>query len=189
MVKSAKKPERAAVPAKHRKGFAWFEESAKDAREAARRDRRRAERNKGKALSDEELDKLCDELEMLQRELNPRLNRAKEIGALLLAHWGHTGVAEIETMLGKTLIVESFEYSVDPQVIRENVSEAKWVGITTRAIQPIYLLTLAAKDAIVRATVGEALAARLKLSVVPPSSRRPRSGETTEGEAPESEED
>jgi hypothetical protein len=186
--KTESKSEPVGVGAKLRKTHPWFETLASRAKDDAVKKRQKAERANGSRLNPEELDGLADELEKIQRELNPLETRRKEILAKLLPHWGYTGIEEIVSPMGKTLISTSFELCVDPSVIEEKVSGYAWQRITKRILQAPLLLASGKTGASVRDAIEKAVAVRkLKVSVTSPSSRRPKSGETADAEDAEDE--
>jgi hypothetical protein len=177
------KPEPVGVGARLRKAHAWFENLAARTKDHAVRDRRKKERAKGPQLAPDKLVELADELEMIQRELNPLENRRREIIEQLLPHWGHTGIEEIESPLGKTLVSTSFELGVDPESLKKAIGDTAWQKVTMRTLQAPLLLAEGKTAAGVRDAIAGALAVRkLKVSVTSPSSRRPKSGEAAEVE-------
>jgi hypothetical protein len=184
---SAKRPvsktEPVGVSAKLRRANAWFEDLATKVKNEALKRRRTAGRNAGKELDSLRIVELADELENLQRQMNPLEIRRKEIVEDLVAHWAHTGVEEIEGLLGKTLISQSFELGINPRTFQAKVTDAVWQKITERRIEPAKLLAEAKRNDVVKSALEKALLVRkMKVSVTAPSSRRPKSG------APEDEE-
>jgi hypothetical protein len=179
----APKPEPVGVGARLRKAHTWFEDLATRTKDEAIKGRRKKERAKGPQLSPEELTKLADEMEEIQRALNPLENRRKEILEKLLPHWGHTGIEEIESRLGKTLISASFELCIETDVAKRALGDTLWQKVTARILQAPLLLAEGKRSTQVRDAITKALAVRkLKVSVTPPSSRRAKSGETGEAE-------
>lgn len=167
------------VNARLRKMHPWFEELMEPIKEESVRKRRKSERTRGVKLSPERLASHADALEALQKELNPLENRRRELVKILLAHWGHTGISEIESLRGRTLITASFELCFDADEVRREVGMAHWHALTERVLQPGRLLTEAADSPHLRETVEHtARVRRVKISVISPSSRRPKSGET-----------
>lgn len=172
------KPEPVSIGSKLRKSNAWFENIATRAKDDATKERRKKERAKGPLLSEKDLSSLADELEEIQRQLNPLESRRKEILERLLPHWGHTGLEEIESSLGKTLVSTSYELYVDPDVIKEKVSNAAWLAMTARILQAPLLLAKGKDATEVRDAAAKAIVVkRMKVSITSPSSRRPKSGE------------
>ena len=169
------------IGAKLRKEQPWFETLIQKAKDAAIKKRRQGERARGAELTPERIARIADELEEVQRQINPLENRRKELGLELLAHWGHTGIEEIEHPLGKTLISTSFEMAVDPATLKEAAGDTVWAKITERTVQAQKLLSLGRESTLVRDAIEKAVAVRkLKVSVTPPASRRPKSGATDE---------
>lgn len=179
--KKSAEMEKVSMGAKLRKAHPWFDALLQGAKAAELKKRRVAERAKGPELDPAQVLATADELEELQRQINALEIRRKELGAALLAHWAHTGVEEIEHPLGKTLISTSFELALDQEVVRQSVSKPLWYKITERIVGAGKLLhagdtSLPVRDVIVKA----ALVQRLKVSVTPPASRRPKSGMSEE---------
>jgi hypothetical protein len=178
--KSARKaaaPAPVTIGAKLRQAHPWFDTLGEGAKEASVRLRQKTERAKGAKLSPDRLVELSDELEEIQRQINPLENKRKEIVTQLLAHWGHTGIEEIEGTLGKTLISLSFELGVDPEGIKKSVGETVWQKITERMIQPPKLLLEGKVHGTVRNAIERsARVCKCKVSVTAPSSRRGKSG-------------
>jgi len=177
----APKPKPVSVIKELREAHPWIGPLAKPAQDAAVAKRRKKERAAGPKLSEERLRELADELETIQRRINPDLARQEEIKKELLAHWGHTGISEIESSLGNTLISQSFSLGADPDVVKNAVGSRQWVGMTARILQPERLLTLAANDEALRETLKKAVVvSKLTLAVTPPSSRRAKSGQPSD---------
>ncbi|MDB5244557.1 MAG: hypothetical protein JWN18_427 [Parcubacteria group bacterium] len=167
------------IISKLRRASAWIEESSKDLKAAAINRRRKQERTRGEQLDSDKIVTLVDELEEIQRKLNPLENQRASLVEQLLAHWGHTGVEEIEGALGKTLISTSFELAVDPDVIEKNISVPLWRRLSARTLQADLLLTESNRTPKIRDAILSALVInKLKVSVTSPSSRRAKSGET-----------
>jgi hypothetical protein len=169
------------IPAKLRKIHPWVEKISEPIKEAAVKKRRQAERARGVELTLSRLRQLVDELDHVQQQLNPLERRREEIVEHILVHWGYTGIQEVEGTSGSTLLSTSFEMGLDPTVVREDVGEARWRTFTERILQAPLLFVASSKQEM-RATIEKSLRVRkLRVSVTPPSSRRPKSGET-EGE-------
>lgn len=167
------------IPSKLRHTCSWIEESSKGLKAAAISRRRKNERLKGIQLGSAQIIAIVDELEEIQRQLNPLEKRREALVAQLLAHWGHTGVEEIEGNLGKTLISTSFELAVDPDIIEKNISVPRWRKLTARVLQMQLLVSEGNRVPKIRdAITNSLLVKKLKVSVTSPSSRRPKSGET-----------
>jgi hypothetical protein len=173
-----KKPDVAPVQSKHRKSNPWLETAATPLKRQAVRERRRTERLKGNKVPPQELTFLADELERIQREMNPLLTKRDVIIDKLLPHWGHTGVEEIESTLGRTLLSSSFQLCLDQDTLKNALSESQWQRVTRRVIEAQRLLADAKTDPKLRAAIKKALRVKkMMVSVVSPSSRRPKSGE------------
>lgn len=188
MVEATKAPaaEPVGIGAKLRQAHPWFEALAQKAKDAAVKRRRQTGRAKGPPLEPSRLVELADELEEIQRELNPLLTKRKVIVEQLLAHWAHSGIEEIESTLGKTLISLSFELGVAPEAIRKAVGDTVWQKVTERTIQASKLLAAAGQLGFVRDAIATAITVcKLKVSVIPPSSRRAKSGAANDEEADE----
>ena len=163
-----------------------FEDLAQKEKDAATAKRRQEERARGRLLSPGELGRLSDELEHIQRTINPLLERAQGIKQAILAHWGHTGVEEVPGSLGNTLIATSFELQLDAEAVRANIRLGVWNAITRRVIKPALALSAGKGDAALRDALASAIrVGKLTVSVTPPSSRRPRSGKTDADDADE----
>lgn len=176
---SEKKPEKVGIGSKLRKAYPWFETASEPIKKKAIEKRRKEERQKGVQLASERLIELSDELERIQRELNPLEIRRKEILAEILPHWGHTGIEEIEGKLGKTLISTSAELCVDQGAFRAACGNATWLKTSERTLQPRAMLDEGKRNTKVRDFLAtDTIVSRLKVVVTPPSSRRPKSGET-----------
>lgn len=133
-------------------------------------------------LESDDLLRLADELEEIQRELNRLGVRHEEISEALLAHWGHTSVEEVVGRLGKLLLSPSFKIAVDPDTIQRALSDAQWKGVTARVLNATLLLALGAKDESVRPLIIRAIRASATIKITPPSSRRPKSGQPEDDE-------
>src|SRR6185369_12257878 len=116
--KKSYKVEPVGIGAPLRKSHPWFDTLAQKAKDAAVKNRQKQGRTQGPKLSPEQVVELSDELEEIQRQINPLDVRRKKIVEELLAHWAHTGIEEIDGTLGKTLISLSFELGVNPRIIR-----------------------------------------------------------------------
>lgn len=175
--KKAPPVEPVGISAKLRKTHPWFETLAQAAKDAAVKRRQKSGRAKGRQLSPEQLVSFGDELELIQRQINPLDNRRKEIVDKLLAHWAHTGIEEIEGNLGKTLISLSFELGINPETLKKAMGEAVWQKVTEPTVQATKLLAEAKHIGEVQDAVERAMLVRkLKVSVTAPSSRRAKSG-------------
>ncbi len=170
------------VSAKLRKASPWFEEGAERAKDGAIKKRRVDFETQGSKLKTNELVAIADELEEIQRKLNPLLTRHEELSAPLLAHWGHTGIEEIEGTLGKTLFSTSVTLSVDPDAIEKGLTEGQWRTVTKRLLDAKLALAMGERDEIFRSLIIKTIKASAKVTITPPSSRRPKSGETGEDE-------
>lgn len=157
---------------------AWFELVGAKAKIAALNKKREEKRKDGPKLPPDKLAAIADELEGVQRQLNPLLIRKEELSAQLLAHWGHTGIEEIESSLGKTRITPSMSLCVDPEPIEARTTPQQWQAITKRIVQAPLLLALAMREKKLQPLVGKAIVAtNVKVAVVPPSSRTAKTGE------------
>jgi hypothetical protein len=174
------KGEPVGIGVKLRKAYPWFETLAQKPKDTAISNRRKLERANGPQLGGDELTALSDELEEIQRQLNPLENRRAQIVKDLLAHWGHTGIEEIEGRLGATLISTSFELALDPDEVKKTVGEALWQKITARVLQAPSFLREGEKMMVVRDAAEKSLRVRkLRISVTAPSSRGAKSGESS----------
>lgn len=165
------------VGKKLRSAFEWFEKAAKKKMDAEVKKRREAESQLGPKLTPEEVTALVDRQEELQKEVNPKLEEIEKISGQLRAHWGHTGATELLGTTGKTLISTSFSLSVNQDEIKKHVHESRWRAITQRMIVAKKMLESAMVDPAFRSMIPNTLSAQLKVTVTPPSSRRPRSGQ------------
>jgi hypothetical protein len=186
-VRTDKKPDTKQKPvtveSKLRKlaAHSWFEEAALKAKAAAIQKKRDEKKAGGPKLPPSKLVALADELEQVQRELNPLLIKKEELSAQLLAHWGHTGIEEIESGLGKTRITPSMSLGVDPEPLEERLTAPQWRAVTRRIVQAPLLLAAAMQERKLRPIIGKAItASNVKVSVVPPSSRTAKTGEGPE---------
>src|SRR5256885_16430527 len=116
-------PEPVGVGKKLRDAYSWFEDSVQKIKAAAVEKRRKKERGNGPQLSGDDLVKIADELEEIQRQINPLVIKRTELVKKIVAHWGHSGIEEIEGKLGNTLISTSFKLVVEPQKLKEQVDE------------------------------------------------------------------
>jgi hypothetical protein len=162
------------------KPFRWFEDAAVEVKQQVIQKKRDEKKAKGKKLTSEELTAIADKLAKIQEELNPRLAEHESLSEQLLAHWGHTGIEEVESAKGKTLITTSMSLCVDPDPIEEDTTPAQWRAVTKRTLNIPALLLLGQDDEKWRGRIGKAISAtNVRISVVPPGSRRPKSGETS----------
>lgn len=170
-------PDPVGVSAKQRKANPWFEMLAEPVKADQIKKRRKEERAKGSELGPEQLRDIAERLEQIQVQINPLDNERKELTQKLMAHWGHTGIEEIEHPLGKTLISTSFEITLDPAAVRKGMSDTEWNRVTERVLQTPKVLGAGKESAKLRDVLAKGIAVRrLKVSVTPPSSRRPKSG-------------
>lgn len=185
-VRSAKKAEAeqknkpVTVESKLRKlaAHSWFEEAAAKVKAAAIEKKRDEKRKDGPKLPPKELAAVADELELLQRELNPLLTKKEQLSAKLLAHWGYTGIEEIESSYGKTRITASMSLCVDPDPLEQKTTPQQWRAMTRRILQAPLMLALAIKQGELKPAIGKAIVAtNVKVAVVPPSSRTAKKGE------------
>jgi hypothetical protein len=177
------KSKQVGVGSKLRKAHAWFEMLAAGVKATAYEARQKKERKNGKKLNADELTQVVDEIETLQRQINTLQNKQDKEKEKLLAHWGYTGVEEIETTLGKTLISPSYQMCVQSDVVREGIGNNLWRKISERVLQPDRLLMEGKENAELRELAADAVkVAKLRMSITPPSSRRPKSAEGEEDE-------
>jgi hypothetical protein len=156
----------------------WFEAAAQGVKAAAIQKKREEKQKEGPKLSAENLVAVADELEEVQRQLNPLLTKKEELSAQILAHWGYTGVEEIESTLGKTRITASMSLGVDQERLEQNVSEPQWRAMTRRVLQAPLMLALTMKKQELRPIISKAITAtNVKVAVVPPSSRTAKTGD------------
>jgi hypothetical protein len=157
----------------------WFEEAAGNIRADALKKKREDRKKDGPKLSSAQLASVADELEEVQRALNPLLEKKEELSRMLVAHWAHTGIEEIQTALGNTRITTSMSLCVDPEPIEESLTQPQWRQITRRILQAPLLLALAMKEKRFQPIIGRAIrATNVKVSVTPPSSRTAKKGES-----------
>ncbi len=169
------------VGSKLRKAYAWFEELTDKVKKGALEKRKTKERKNGNKLSEKDLLATVDRMDEIQRQINPLATELDGLKEKVLAHWGHTGVEEIEGTSGKTLITPSFELCVQPDIVKQGISPSRWYAITERVLQPDRLLAEGKDDDELREVANDALkVGKLRVSVTPPSSRRPKSGEAEE---------
>ncbi|MBI2625602.1 hypothetical protein HY442_00060 [Candidatus Parcubacteria bacterium] len=182
MPKGAPKTKPVEVGKKIRQSFPWFEDGCAKAKEAALKQKRALLQQSGRRLKSEELQATLNELERIQRELNPLEERHEELSGMLLAHWAHTEVEELKSLLGVTLIAPSFKVSLSPDTAQAELSPTQWQSATERRLNPQRLLALADREHDLRAPVLKAVRVSATVKVTPPSSRRPRSGQPENGE-------
>jgi hypothetical protein len=186
--RKAQKIEPVGVGAPLRKTHPWFDAVARKAKDAAVLQRRKQGRTQGPQLPPEKVVELADELEEIQRQINPLDLKRKGIVEQLLAHWAHTGIEEIDGKLGKTLISLSFELGVNPRIIKNALGDVLWKRVTALTLQPAKLFALSKQPGARLVVQRAARVRKLKVAVTPPSSRRPKSG-APEEEALEETED
>lgn len=174
--KRVHKLEPVSVSAPLRRSHPWFDALAQKSKDAAVKLRQKQGRTQGPKLSPERVVELSDELEIIQREINPLDVRRKKVVEELLAHWAHTGIEGIDGKLGKTLISLSFELGVNPRIIRNAIGDELWKKATAVTLQPARLFLLSKQTGVRLALQRAARVKKLKVSVIPPSSRRPKSG-------------
>lgn len=181
MAKGTPKAKPVEVGKKVRAAAQWFEDGCERVKKSALEKRRDELRAGGRALKPAELKVAADELEEIQRKLNPLQGRHDELSELLRVHWAHTGIEEIVGDLGNTLIAPSFKLQLDPATLRKSLEE-RWVRATERRLNPSLLFLLAENDQNVRQLAIRAARASVSVKITPPSSRRPKSGQTDAGE-------
>ena len=175
---TSQKSKRVGVGSKLRKAHAWFEMLTAGIKATAYEARQKKEKKNGKKLSEDELIQVVNEIETLQQQINVLETKQDKQKAKLLAHWGYTGVEEIETALGKTLISASYELCVQSDVVKAGIGDNVWRKITERVLQPELLLAEGKENEELRELAADAMkVAKLRISITPPSSRRPKSGE------------
>jgi hypothetical protein len=180
------KPNLSSVDAKLRKQHPWFEDLAENAKTTAQLKRRSEERAEGPKLSEPDLKVLADRLEEIQRKLNPLLKERDAILERLLPHWGHTGIEEIQSPLGKTRITTSHQLCVDADVLQKALGETLWQKLSKRIIQSDLLLAEGKANEKVRKDIGKAVKVKqMSVSFTSPSSQTPRSGGTSSTQAEE----
>lgn len=174
------------VESKLRKAAAhkWFDEAAAPSKAAAVKKKRDEARALGPELSSDKLKAVADELERVQQELNPLLVRKEELSRQILAHWGHTGIEEVESGLGNTRVTTSMSLGIDPAQLEEKLTPAQWSAVTRRIVQAPLLLAQALKKEEIKSLIAGTTitATNVKVSVVPPSSRTPKTGDAAEGD-------
>jgi len=178
MTRSGNKREPVTISEKLRAANLWFEACAAQAKSESLSARRRKYRRQGKEPDPVTVASKADELETGQRTINRLLVLHKKLTKDLLTYWGYQGLTdmEIETRLGQTLIFPSFTLTVDAGRIRREISGSQWQSITRRTIDPSLLLAAAKNDPELRDLVAGTIRASAKINLVPPSSRRPKSG-------------
>ena len=180
------KPDTFSIDSKQRKANPWVDDLAKDLKAAAVGAKRASNRKKGPKLSPEQITERLDEYDKLQSEINPKEKRQKEIAKELQAHWGHTGVEEVEHTTGKTLFSLSFQLAGECAKIQSGVTDAEWRRIAKRVPQAALVIALAAGNPAARKVLEKALRVKeLKLQIKPPSSRTEQSGGNESGEEAE----
>lgn len=180
MAKEKKAPTAELVPvdAKLRKLYSWVDALAVNVQNRAVMERREKERLRGPQLSAEQLRTLADELDSNQEAMNRLSRRRDEITEKLLAHWGYTGIKQISSLHGQTLIATQFQIGVDPEILKREIDAKLWRRITAAVLQPGLMLIAGQNPGLMRDAVAKAIAVKqLKVTVTPPSSRRPKSGE------------
>lgn len=180
MARETSKAKLVNVGEKLRKTNPWFEDGAKKAKEGATEKKRIDLRASGSKLTATELRETADELEQIQRKLNELEARHKELSGPLLAHWAHTGIEEVESELGKTLVALSFKLGVDPAATAKTLTETQWRAVTERRINPQFLLAMAEREPELQPAIVKSIRASVSVKITPPSSRRPKSGQPEE---------
>lgn len=155
-----------------RKAHAWVEPLAEPSKSNALQKRRVEERTKGSVLEAAKVAELVDELDALIKRVGPLEKRRKEIIAALLAHWGHTGVEELEGMSGKALVSASFQLCLDPAAVKGKIGETLWERVVLPVLQAEFLVAEGDRFLEARDALAEALRVRkLTMSVLSPASR------------------
>src|SRR6185437_2081614 len=80
------------VGAKVRRLNPWFEMAAASAKRQTVQKHRRKFRAEGPKLNERKLTACVDQLEKVQRKINPLEAERERLVKKLLAHWGHTGI-------------------------------------------------------------------------------------------------
>src|SRR3989338_6661013 len=169
-------PDTFSIDSKQRKANPWVDDLAKDLKAEALGAKRAEARKGGPKLPVVDLNKLLDEYEEEQRKINQAGTRQEEIAEELKAHWGHTGVEEIEHRLGNTSFTLSYSLAGLSEKLKSGISEREGIKITKPIPQAALLLGLAATDPSVRKALAKALTVKeLKLTIKAPSSRTEKS--------------
>ncbi|HUO50095.1 MAG TPA: hypothetical protein VMU25_00775 [Candidatus Paceibacterota bacterium] len=177
-------PKIVTVDSKVRAKYPWLDEFAAARKATALDERRKKEQANGKLLSVDALKRLADEYEKIQRQINDLKNDQEKIrDMMLLPHWGHTGIQEIESSLGNTLFVPGWTLGLDQDVVQRRISRESWYRNSERVLKPMSLIaegdTATKKAPRERAAIMEALrVAKFQIAIIPPSSRRQKSGQS-----------
>ena len=176
------KMELVSVPKKFREAHSWFEKGSEEKKKKATEIKQAKVRVLGRQLSANRLQAISDQLERIQRKLNPLENRHAKLSRWILAHWGFTGIQEVEGKLGRTLVHESFQFALNQDVVKGGLTADLWERGAPRRLEPARILVLAKESESLRFLVLKALRVQKpKISITPPSSRRPKSGQAEEG--------
>jgi len=177
------KPEPVSIKAVIRKAYTWFEELAAKIDEKCITKRRKEEALAGAQLTPAQLQAELDELERIQKLLNPLLVERENHLKKIWPHWGHTGVDEMTHPAGKSLIVTSLSYKCgDPDKLQAAIPESQWLRVSKRTLDPKLAMAEADKDEEFRKTLMANVIGTVKTSFYSPSSRRPKSGQPTDEE-------
>ena len=177
-------PKIVTVDSKVRAKYPWLDEFAAARKATALDERRKKEQANGKLLSVDALKRLADEYEKIQRQINDLKNDQEKIrDMMLLPHWGHTGIQEIESSLGNTLFVPGWTLGLDQDVVQRRISRESWYRNSERVLKPMSLIAegdkATKKAPRERAAIMEALrVAKFQIAIIPPSSRRQKSGQS-----------
>ena len=161
---------------KVRESHPWIDEVTKKAYDLAIKELMRKWRRRGPELAPQRLVRLADKLEKIQRTLNRLERRHEVISKALLAHWGHTGAREIESMLGKTLLSTSAKYSINQDGFKKRLPVGTWQNLSERVLAVALLAEQGENDAGLRKIARRFMRVKPTVNVTPPSSRRPKSG-------------
>ncbi|MBI2609988.1 hypothetical protein HYW53_02320 [Candidatus Giovannonibacteria bacterium] len=170
------------ISSKLRKDHRWFEKALEPIKNKLLSDKRKELALTGPKLTPRELVKIADELEEIQRELNPLLIRHKELSDQIAAHFGHTGIKEIIGNLGRTEISTPYIIKVDPKIIEKEMPEEMAAMTERRLVPERMLLHLQRNWDVLSAAFLKAIMGRVSIYITLPSSQRPESGRTFDEE-------
>ena len=158
-----------------RSHYRWFEELASKKVDAALKRYAKRLRKEGPMPDPSRFVKKLDQLAKTRRKINRLERKIKKISPEIILYWAHTGRKTARTKLGETLFSTSFRYSVNANRLYQKITKSAWRKITMPVVDPVLLLRLAAENAEVREALLTTLSTTPSLSVIPPTSRRPKS--------------
>ncbi len=173
----AKEPELVTISADLQKVHKWFREGSKGIIQEEIKLLQKKQKQATEPPSSKRVRRVASAHELLQRKINDLQNEQERYTLRLKSYWGETGISEIESRHGNSLVGTSMSLAVDPADLARRIGIERFMTLFASMLNPELLLMEAQNDEVLKLAIFRATrVSKSSVKVTAPSSRRAKSG-------------